>query len=96
MARRHDGDELFTKFVGFHVTETQYENIRREARLCGLGTSEYLRGVVAGRRISAAREIRVGGPDMRAELEALARIGNNLNQMCMVNLMLIARVKGNF
>lgn len=81
MARRFEGDELYSKFVGFHVTETQYENLRREARLIGLGMSEYLRGIVAGRRATVVQEVKVKGPDVRAELEALARIGNNLNQI---------------
>ena len=81
MPRRQKGSDLFTHFVGFHVTETAYENLRREAALKGYTLSAYLRIAVEGRAGGAPQEIRLKGPDMSAQLEALARIGNNLNQI---------------
>lgn len=81
MGKGRKGAEPMDRYLGLWVTRTMDENLRREARARGLGLSEYVRLALSGRRLPKARASRLAGPDVRAELEALARAGNNLNQI---------------
>ena len=69
------------RFVGIRLDRESFSKIEEAAMAAGLSISEYIRRVLAHRRITIKEEIVVEVPVIKELLAALGKIGANLNQI---------------
>ena len=69
------------RFVGIRLYREIFSKIEEAAMAAGLSISEYIRRVLAHRRITIKEEIVVEVPVIKELLAALGKIGANLNQI---------------
>ena len=62
--------------ISVWMNETEYQHLKKQARLAGMGTDPFIRSLVSG------TQLRPRPPDQYAALlRELSAIGNNINQI---------------
>ena len=81
MKQRSTADDMHNKRITVRLTQSQYQSIEEEAKLCKLPVSVYARHLVIGKEVSFVHPIVLDAKYVEPAVVALARVGNNLNQI---------------
>lgn len=81
MPKLEDWQDKHDRRLTLRLTADQYEGISEEARVARLPVAVYARHLVLGRSIKLVHPIVLDARDIEPAVVALARVGNNLNQM---------------
>ena len=72
---------MHNKKITVRLTKSQYQSIEEEAKLCKLPVSVYARHLVIGKEVYFVHPIVLDAKYVEPAVVALARVGNNLNQI---------------
>ena len=81
MKQKTTADDMHNKKITVRLTKSQYQSIEEEAKLCKLPVSVYARHLVIGKEVSFVHPIVLDAKYVEPAVVALARVGNNLNQI---------------
>jgi hypothetical protein len=81
MKQKSAADDMHNKRITVRLTQSQYQSIEEEAKLCKLPVSVYARHLVIGKEVSFVHPIMLDAKYVEPAVVALARVGNNLNQI---------------